>query len=184
MHQHGTIYRFLQNAKKYSSVNLHKNNFENHIFFDQMKIGSKLGWSPEIRMAFSYPNVKKIIFDKVSYYDVVNPPFELHKEDQLQIFQKFRMLYHHQRFIPKTPFLGFLQKWSAPMGTYSLDEVQSLSSCQMKDWFIWSYTPIEIIDTKNQFMESLYRHGYHANPLFQKIVVDPMCEYDFMKSRR
>jgi hypothetical protein len=167
MHQHGTIYRFLQNAKKYSSVNLHINNFDNHIFFDQMKIGSKLGCSPEIRMVFSYPNVKKIIFDKVSYYDVVNPPFELQKEDQLQIFQKFRMLYHHQRFIPKTPFLGFQQ-----------------NNDQMKDWFIWSYTPIEIIDTKNQFMESLYRHGYNSNPLLQKIVVDPMCEWDFMKSRR
>jgi hypothetical protein len=166
MHQHGTIYRFLQNAGKYSSVNLHISNFHHHIFFDQMQIGSKLGWSPEIRMGFSYkPNTKKIIFDKVNYFDIVKPPFELKKEDQLQIFQKFRMLYNHHRFIPKTPFLGFLEN----------DE--------MKDWFIWSYTPIEIIDNQNQFMEGLYRHGYNVNPLLQKIVVDPMCEWDYQKNK-
>jgi hypothetical protein len=165
MHQHGTIYRFLQNSAKYSSVNLKKDHFHNHIFFDQMKIASKLEWSPEIRMAFSYPNVKKIIFDKVSYYDMNKPPFELHEMDKKHIFTKFKMLYSHQRFIPETPFLGFLQ-----------------TNQHHKDWFIWSYTPIQIINSKNEFMEGLYRHGYHANPLLQKIVVDPMCEWDYQKS--
>ncbi len=166
MHQHNTIFRFLQNSAKYSSVNLHTNNFHHHIFFDQMKIGSTLEWSPKIQMAFSYPpHLKKIIFDKIEYYDLTKPSFELNENDQMDILKKFKSLYIHQRFIPESPFLGFK----------NIDP-------QTKKWFIWSYTPIQIIDTTNQFMEGLYRYGYHANPLLQKIVVDPMCEFDFQRS--
>ncbi len=110
--------------------------------------------------------IKKIIFDKVDYYDVVKPPFELNEMDKKEIFAKFKSLYLHQRFIPETPFLGFLKK-----------------DHQMKNWFIWSYTPIKIVDNTNEFMEGLYRYGYHANPLLQKIVVDPMCEWDYQRNK-
>lgn len=168
-HCHKTIYRFIHNSAKYTSVNLHKDNHLHHMFFDQMKIASKLELSPEIKMMFNYPpNIKKVIFDKVNYYDLIHPPFELNPNDKKIILNSFKTLYSHSVFLPETPYLG-----------YNTNHNQLGN----RHWYIWSYTPVQFISSKNEFMEGLFRHGYNTNYIMQKNVVDPLLEWDYRKSK-
>jgi hypothetical protein len=159
-HMHNTIFRFLQNSVKYSSVNLHKNNPFDHMFFDQMKVASQLEIAPKLELVKLYPmDVKKIIFQKVQYFDIIKPPFQLNEKDCNYIFSLHKMLHRHGKFIPTTPYLGFKNYQD------------------IRKWYIWSYTPIHFMDCKNQYLEGLYRFGYLENPLLRNHVVYPMLDY-------
>jgi hypothetical protein len=169
MHSHNTIFKFIQNKKFLSTINLHTNNPLHHMFYDQMLIGSKLLLSPQLKLFFNYPpNIKKIVFNKINYYDIYHPPFELNNHDIQHIQNKFKTLYLHGKFIPNTPYLGFQEN--------EMD-------MKKRDWYIWSYTPIEYIDSNNEFMNKLFDLGYPKIDIFNKYIFDSLIEYDCSKKK-
>ena len=169
MHSHNTIFRFIQNKKFLSTINLHTNNPLHHKFYDQMLIGSKLQLSPELKLFFHYPpNLKKIVFNKINYFDIYQPSFDLNNHDIQHIQNKFKILYLHSKFIPTTPYLGY----------------QQLENKNKRDWYIWSYTPIEYIDNKSEFMNKMYDLGYPKIELFNKYILDSLIEYDITNNKK
>ncbi len=141
----------------YNTVNLLRNDPMHHIFYDQMRITSKLNISPQILMVNNIPelNINKIYFEKIKYYDFYHPSFNLSKKDIEQIRFKYKFLYNHSRFIPRLPYLGF-------------NMVNNID----KKWYIWSYTDIIQVNSKNEFLDKFYELNFHKDKIIEENVLD------------
>ncbi len=142
--------------KDFNTVNLLKNEPLHHMFYDQMKITSKLFISPNILMTQSLPELKinKIYFEKIKYYDFYNPTFNLTQNDIRQIQCKYSFLYNHSKFIPRLPYLG-----------YNIVN-------NNKNWYLWSYTDIVFVNNKIEFLDKFYEFNFHKDKIINENVID------------
>ena len=153
--------------QKFHSVSIPLLKSYDYFFYQQMKNGSSLQYSPFIQHEITLsPQLKKIYFTKIHYYDLVHPPFPLLFNDQKYIQTLFQSLYSYPSFLPRTPFLGYL------------------SQENKRKWYIWSYTPIVKIDSKHDFMEYFFEFRYDKNHIFDKYVVDSLLEYAIKDSKK
>ncbi len=138
------------------TVNLLKGEPLHHMFFDQMRITSNLNISPKILMVKNIPELKinKIYFERIKYYDFYQPKFNLTPKDIEQIQNKYSFLYNHAKFIPRLPYLGYNM----------LDN--------KKKWYIWSYTDIVFVNSKNEFLDKFYEYNFHKDKILNENVVD------------
>ena len=158
MHQHNTIYKYIYEFNKYNTLNLCRKNIQHSLFFDQMKNSSNIGLSPKIHALYHYPNdINKIIFDKSLYFDM-NDIDDIHlcNKNRINILNQYLILYKYCKFIPKTPYLG-----------YSFNNHNN-----GRNWYIWSYTDIDFVDNKKDFLDKFYENGYHKNKFIDKFILD------------
>jgi hypothetical protein len=156
-----------RNLTSFHSVSIPLQKSYDYFFYQQMKNGSSLQFSPQIQHEITLsPQLKKIYFSKIHSYDLFHPPFPLSKNDQKYILSLFSSLYSYPSFLPRIPFLGYL------------------SQENKRKWYIWSYTPIVKVDSKNDFMELFFEFQYHKNPTFDKYIVDAWLDEIIVKSKK
>ena len=149
-----TIQRIIKNNKKYQFVNLSKENPYHHMFYDQMRIAQTFHVCPPIIYVYDIGHIKKIMFPTIK---MINPyQYSFQTDDIHDIFSKYKYLFLHHRFIPKTPYLG-----------YSWNENK-----QKKIWYIWSYTDIDFVDNQNEFIDKFYENHFHKDFFIEQYLLD------------
>lgn len=143
-------------SSKINSVHLSKTNPLDLMFFDQMKIASQLQLAPKIQLVSNQGPSRTIYFDNLKYLDLYHPPFTIIPDDQHKIQQLFYTLFLHHTFFPKTPYLGY----------------QIIPENKKRQWYLWSYTPIDYLRGKQDLLDKYYEHSYHKVPLFDSFVTD------------
>ena len=151
-----TIQRIIKHNKKYQFVNLSKKDPYHHMFYDQMRIVERVHICPPIKHIFDVGDIKKIMFPNVKMVTPEKYCFQI--DDIHDIFLKYKYLFLHSRFIPKKPYLGYI--WN--------------ENKQKKIWYIWSYTDIDFIDNRNEFIDKFYENHFHKDFFIDQYILDDL----------